>query len=573
VTAVVTARGRRRTAAAALGLVGALGLFGLAAPAHAAAVGDVTGGDLSWSVSQTIEGFAGTRTVVGGATVDDATKVVTFSGGTGHVDTQTGAGTVTYQGSYTASNAPAGSDLYSVTWANPRVLVNADGTGAVYATVSSWVAEAYQASSGTPTGPTDDVKIVGLTDAHFTVSGASASLTATPDWAGVLEPGSQAATDLGLSATLPLDGKSFAPEFLGAIAKGIRAHFYVSGTDASSASNLKKQPTSLTATASFIPVPQVTVTKTPSTTGTLVTVDGTGFTAVVNPGDAGVYVAIAPSGGLPDVSTPEAMSNFLAEMDYVTPGRLATGAFTSALDVPSTEPVPGTAYSVYTWQAHAHSNTTQDTETPLGVLVALPTPAPAFTKDLGATSAAVVGAATTLAVATSGDGVSLQWQQAPKGAAAFTPVAGATAASLTVNPASTAQSGTRYRVVATNAGGSVTSTVTTLTVAKATAKATAKLSKKKVSAKAKAKKRAKVKVTVKATGVAVSGKVKVTFAKKGAKKKTKTVSAKLSKKGKATVRAPKLKKGKYKVKVTYLGTSTTLAKATTKAGKLKVTKK
>ena len=74
---------------------------------------------------------------------------------------------------------------------------------------------------------------------------AAESLTATPDWAGVLPADSAEATGLGIGAGKPIDGKAFAPSFLGQIDTGLRAHFYASG----SGSDPKKAPASFTATA------------------------------------------------------------------------------------------------------------------------------------------------------------------------------------------------------------------------------------------------------------------------------------------------------------------------------------
>lgn len=108
--------------------------------------------------------------------------------------------------------------------------------------------------------------------------------------------------------------------------------------------------------------------------GLAVSVAGDGFRAVTSPGDAGVYVAIAPSGGMPDVSTQAGMASFVASA-WITPAQLASGAFSTTLTVPTSSLDPSRKYSVYTWQAHAHSNTTQDTETPLAIdFAALATP-------------------------------------------------------------------------------------------------------------------------------------------------------------------------------------------------------
>ena len=114
--------------------------------------------------------------------------------------------------------------------------------------------------------------------------------------------------------------------------------------------------------------PEVTVTTTATnpTTGLTLSVQGTGFTAMTNPGDMGVYVGLAPSGGLPDVSSQAGMDSFAAAA-WVNPGQMPGGSFTVSVTGPPERLDPAKSYSVYTWQAHTHSNTTQDTETPVAI--------------------------------------------------------------------------------------------------------------------------------------------------------------------------------------------------------------
>jgi hypothetical protein len=78
-----------------------------------------------------------------------------------------------------------------------------------------------------------------------------------------------------------------------------------------------------------------------------------------------------------------AMSNF-ADAKYIAVGQIVNGAFTATLSAAPDLLKKGTAYSIYTWQAHSHSNTTQDTETPVTIdwsklTVAPPAPAKAAT--------------------------------------------------------------------------------------------------------------------------------------------------------------------------------------------------
>ena len=114
--------------------------------------------------------------------------------------------------------------------------------------------------------------------------------------------------------------------------------------------------------------PQVTVTTTATspTTGVTLRVQGTGFTAMTNPGDMGVYVGLAPAGGLPDVSSQSQMDSFAAAA-WVNPAQMPGGSFTVSITAPPERLDPTKSYSVYTWQAHTHSNNTQDTETPVTI--------------------------------------------------------------------------------------------------------------------------------------------------------------------------------------------------------------
>jgi hypothetical protein len=76
--------------------------------------------------------------------------------------------------------------------------------------------------------------------------------------------------------------------------------------------------------------------------------------------------------------------------------------------------------------------------------------------------------ATFTADATSATPQTVQWQQSTDGGTTFTDIPGATSNTLTVPDATLAQSGTQYRAVFTNAGGTATTTAATLTVTSVT---------------------------------------------------------------------------------------------------------
>lgn len=321
----------------------------LASPASAA-----TDSTLVWKINQQFFQHLSVHTFTGGAS-ESVTGVITFPNGTGVIDDQTGAGTVQYEGSVTG----AFPGYYAITFADPAVTVDADGNGEITAVVSNWSPE-----SGGSESPTTPARVV-LTTFDAGTDWADGSITATPHYDGVLPAGSETATALGIGDGKPIDGASFAPELLGQLTSDVRAHFYASSTT----NKPNKAPSEFTATGETgtvttpeEPTPTVSVATSYADQAVTFDVDGSGFTAVTNPGDAGIYVGLAPAGGLPDVSTQEGMDAF-ADSEWVRPTQMADGTWSVTLDPLTEDLVEGTDYAIYTWQAHTHSNTTQDTET------------------------------------------------------------------------------------------------------------------------------------------------------------------------------------------------------------------
>jgi len=352
-----TARVLAATVAAAL-VAGGLS-FATAAPAGAAVTDSIVGGEFSWKISEQVNNHLSTKTVSGAASVNATTGVFTFGSGTGTVNLATGASDVQYLGTARAAFKPAPTvEAYSLSITDPQVTVSASGAGEILADV------AYSVGSASPVSASNVVVTrFSTTDStSFTRVGPTATLSDTPFWAGVMPAGGADATELGLASTLPLDGKAFSKEFLTFLKpSGLMAHFYASGADPASAANLRKPPAAFTATADFA-VASITASITSSSPkeGVRVSVSGDGFRGVTNAGDAGVYVGIAPAGGLPSVSSPSGISAFAAAA-YLPAAALTTGSFTTTVTVPPAKVVEGVSYAVYTWQAHAHSNTTQDT--------------------------------------------------------------------------------------------------------------------------------------------------------------------------------------------------------------------
>lgn len=321
-----------------------VGIAALSAPAQAAPAA----GAFNWEISQQFDDHLSTHELVG--VTENADGVLSFPAVSSSIDPTTGVGTVQYDGSVKGSFVNAGSPFYWVKLEDPAVAVAADGKGQITALVSAWNASAMGSSEAT----TSPARVVVTT---FDAAGkwSTGSIAATPDWAGILPegPGSVA---LGIGAGKPVDGKSFAPTFLGQITSGVRAHFYGSGTSADS----KKAPSAFSATPA---VPAVTTATTYSKQTATVAVTGTGFTGSDgNPGDDGIYVGLAPAGGLPATGTQADMDKFI-DADWIPASALASGSFRKSLSASAADLKKGTSYAVYTWRAHGHKSASQDTQT------------------------------------------------------------------------------------------------------------------------------------------------------------------------------------------------------------------
>ena len=357
-----TMRGLAAVVTAAL-TIGGLTVI-TAAPAQAAVTGSVTGGSFSWNVSAWAIQHLSTQTVTGDASVTGG--VFTWNGGEGSVNPTTGAADLDYSGSAKLAFTQGPTEIYSITITDPEITVDDEGAGTIVADVSYFV-------TPSTTGASTDVVVARFetgngTSDEWTATSALASLTDTPIATGYVAPGSQDATDVGITdAELPYDSQSFTKEFLLALPSTLRPHFYASkSSGVPNANNSKKVPGSFTATAALAaPTVEAEITSADYATGVTVDVNGDGFRGVTNPGDNGVYVAIAEAGGIPDFGL-GAMESFI-DPKYVPAASLASGSFARTLVAPSSALDPTKEYSVYTWQAHAHSNTTQDTETPLDI--------------------------------------------------------------------------------------------------------------------------------------------------------------------------------------------------------------
>jgi hypothetical protein len=519
-------------------LTGALAVASLSVAAAATAppaAADEAAPVLAWEVSQQYDGHLSSHTLSDGAT-EDAAGVITFPDGVGVRNPDNGTTSVQYQGEVVAgfSPVPGGSLLYSVTIADPQVVVDDAGNGSLYATVSSMTTSPSPAST-----PPTKVLVVTFDAATWTADGALDTTTVTPHYAGVLAPNSPEATALGIPADRPVDGKAFNPAFLGALVSGVRAHFY-----ASQDNQPNKVPSPVTFEAAPMTV-DVTTTGASFEDGLDLDVDGTGFTGTDgNPGDDGVYVGLAPSGGLPDVSSPAGMDNFAAAA-WVPASGITDGAFSTSLSAPTDALDATEDYSVYTWRAHGHSTTSQDTETPVEIdwsqLEEPAGPAPSSVTASGATSRTYGAASTVSAGVPGGGSVTLtgvgpaQTKDVTGGVATFTVPA-------------TLPAGQYTATLAYSGDASFQASQTTRSLRVLEAEPRLKTSWKK---KPTAKKRGKLSVVLSGpAGVAApAGDVVVKVTRKGVKHVLDGTLAN----GAVTVKLPKLGAGTWKVKVTYRG--------------------
>jgi hypothetical protein len=493
----LSTRGRvgRSVATLAASAVGAAGLavFASAPAAHAEEAFDAT---LAWGISQYVmtaapAGQFPNQTYTDGASIADG--IVTFSQGAGRTDLATGATSVQYHGK--AAFARTGS--YEIDFTDPQVVVDSSGAGEIVADVDYTIGTGETAE----TGGADDVVLTTFTATSDNWDGFT--LAATPAWSGV-------ATADAYGTGKPTEASGYASWAVGSVntlPSSVRAFFYASG----SSSDAKKAPAAFTAT---VPGPTLTVGQSTVANDSLtIPVTGAGFSAVVNPGDAGVYVGLAPSGGLPDVSSQEAMGNF-AGANWVMPTGIVDGAFTSSVTAPRSALDPSKSYSLYTWQAHAHSNTYQDTETPVSIDWSALEPVTITAGRPTLAGVAKVGGTLTARPGTwSPTGVALSYQWLVNGKA----VAGATRPTYALTPA---LAGSRVAVTVTGTVEGAEAPVSATSAAATVAKGTLSVGKPRVTGKAKVGKRLTAVVAVPAGAKVTYQWFKGAKAIKGAKART-----------------------------------------------------
>ncbi len=364
-----TLRHRAAATVATAGLV-ASGIVALAAPTATAAappLAKAASGSFNWKVSTTFDTSFATQELVG-ATENAADGVISFPATWSSVDPVSGEGTVQYDGSVKGSFVFGGATQYWVKIEDPAVTVDAAGEGQITAEVSAW----NTAGMGSPEASTSPARVV-VTTFDAASRWSTKSIAATPDWEDVLPAGSPEAVALGIPPGQPVEGRSFAPSFLGQITSGVRAHFYWStGSD-------RKAPAPFTATYADV-AKTVATTTSYAAQQVSIKVDGKGFIPAEKPGDNGVYVGLAPAGGLPDVSTQAAMGAFAATQ-WAPASATPNGPLPTTLPVADAKLDKSKSYAVYTWRAHVRSSASQDSETAVALDWSQLTAPPAVTKS------------------------------------------------------------------------------------------------------------------------------------------------------------------------------------------------
>lgn len=339
----LTATRRRRLA---IGVTGALvgGLCAVAMPTAAQSTpsraAELAAGPLTWNISEQFVDHLSTRTLTDGATFHEEGATFGFPA-TGITTEADGDVVRSFRGSVKGAFAMNGTEYYSVTLAQPTITVEPDGDGEVTAVVSAANIGRGPGAPGDSTDPTR-VTVVEFSGARST----DRTFNALPSW----------------------ETQSFHPEFLGAITPGVRPHFRATGSD----SDAKKAAGRLYAAQ---PTIDAAVTESSYADGVSVRVRAAGFSPEVNPGDAGVYVGLAPADTEVDFGSREGTSDF-AVVDWVAAARFTGDTFATVLTAPTGKLVEGKDYAVFTWQAHTHSNWVQDTRTPVTIDWSTLKPAP-----------------------------------------------------------------------------------------------------------------------------------------------------------------------------------------------------
>lgn len=519
-------------------------------PAHAAVTGTVESGTATWGLSAYLNSANFGRpnplpaAYAAPATFDATTRLTTWGAGTGLVAPD-GSADLVFDGT-SVNFTPTGGGWLRLS--DVTADLDAAGNGTVSALVEYGTsvtgtspAMTYDpAQAPTRSGTLPIVTLSGNTAADRTLGDGTAAWTGLDGlWTTDLTTFLAGAAATETSPAIP--GWTYAST--------------VTNTNPASGSTRTPEPFAFSV-ATEVPEVTAAITGASYSQGVDVSVTGTGFRAVTNPGDAGVYAGIAEAGGLPDVSSPAGIGAFL-DAAYITPPALATGDLSATLNAATADLDPTKDYSVYTWQAHAHSNTSQDTETPLDIDFAALEPLASSVTVAGATSQVYgTGSTVTAAVPAAGSVVLTglgadQTADAVDGVATFTVPADLAAGDYT--PTFTYSGGGDY-------AGAAATTTYAVTQAGSTTRLT--IDRKPGSVASGKAGKATVRVTGPAAVAKPAGAVVVKLTKPGGK--TRIVTGTLNNGGGVVLAIPALGKGAWTAVATYAGTDNLVTSKQTK---------
>lgn len=157
-------------------------------------------------------------------------NAVRFTAGAGTVDADTGAATLTWDGSYTVNAYPAAYNAPNEIYSDPQLTVDADGAG----TLSfDFTLGAGLDMSGNTIEETAYGRITVLTFSAGSISGLTdGGYRITPDYQGVtvtVDSGTAQNTTCTASDTATGWWGSWAPEFVNTVPSSVRPHFYSTG--------------------------------------------------------------------------------------------------------------------------------------------------------------------------------------------------------------------------------------------------------------------------------------------------------------------------------------------------------
>jgi len=353
---IVRKRGRlARSLAVTVALVGTSVALLPAPAAQATVTGTVTGGSVQWKINEYLASDTFGRPTplpsayLAPASFDTTARTSTWGGGSATSLAGDGAAVTSFLGTSVNYTTTSGGWLRLT---SPNISVDSSGNGLLTAEVSYGTSSTSYDPASVPVRGPERINVMALT------GNSAAKFTST----------STQSTWTGLTGSWSPDLLDFVDGDAAASPTPIPAWSHASAFNV--ASGAIREPAPVTFTLSkATPTVAVSTTATSPTTGVTLKVTGDGFRGVTSagpPADNGIYVGLAPAGTMPDVSSMAGMSSFAASA-YIPAAAMTSGAISTSLTAAPDKLDRTKSYAIYTWQAHTHSNTSQDTQTPVTI--------------------------------------------------------------------------------------------------------------------------------------------------------------------------------------------------------------